>query len=63
MSILSFDKACADAAIQVSQSLNKKGKNIDFADLCIGATALAHNLSIATLNIKHFSMIEGLRVI
>lgn len=36
---------------------------IDIADLFIGATALTHNLPIATLNIKHFNRIKGLEII
>jgi predicted nucleic acid-binding protein len=36
---------------------------IDLADILIGATALAHNMPIATLNEKHFCRIAGLDII
>lgn len=36
---------------------------IDFADILIGATALTHNIPIATLNTKHFQRIKKLEVI
>lgn len=32
------------------------------ADALIGATALEHNLTLLTANIKHFSAIEGLQL-
>jgi len=32
-------------------------------DLFISATAKAHNLKIATLNVKHFNRIHGLNLV
>jgi len=63
ISIIPFDKACAGTAIEIYQNLKIKGNNIDFADLCIGSTALNHNFEMATLNLKHFSIIEGLKIV
>lgn len=36
---------------------------IDLADILIGATALTHDIPLATLNIKHFERIKGLEII
>ena len=37
------------------------GLRIDDLDLIIAATALWHDLTVATLNVRHFSQIENLR--
>lgn len=37
------------------------GKPVDDFDLAIAATAVAHDLTVATLNKRHFKLIEGLR--
>jgi tRNA(fMet)-specific endonuclease VapC len=61
--ILSFDKECSDNAITIYLDLLKANKMIDLADILIGATALTHNIPIATLNDKHFNRIKGLEII
>ena len=61
--ILSFDIECSDTAIAIYHNLKKDNKIIDLADILIGATALTHNMPIATLNDKHFSRITGLDII
>ncbi|MGV8138491.1 MAG: type II toxin-antitoxin system VapC family toxin [Mangrovibacterium sp.] len=43
--------------------LLKTNKMIDLADILIGATALTHNIPIATLNSNHFNRIKGLEII
>jgi len=43
--------------------LEKKGKIIDIRDLFIGTIALTNGCSLKTNNKKHFSRIEGLRVV
>ncbi|MBI4027754.1 MAG: type II toxin-antitoxin system VapC family toxin [Verrucomicrobia bacterium] len=40
----------------------KAGRTRPDFDLLIAATAKAHNLILATLNIRHFAAIEGLAV-
>jgi len=37
------------------------GLCVDDLDLVIAATAMWHNLTLATLNVRHFAPIEGLR--
>ena len=61
--ILPFDKQCSDNAISIYLDLLKANKMIDLAEILIGATALTHNLPIATLNDKHFTRIKGLEII
>ena len=36
---------------------------IDVADLLIAATAIAHNLNLATLNLKDFTKIPNLNIL
>lgn len=39
-----------------------KGRPVSDLDLLIAATGLAHDLTVATLNLRHFSPITGLKV-
>jgi predicted nucleic acid-binding protein len=43
-------------------SLEKSGTRLDVFDLAIASCALAHNLTLVTNNLKHFSRIEGLKI-
>jgi len=63
LQILPFDKECSDSAIAIYIDLLKTNKMIDLADILIGATALTHNIPIATLNYKHFNRIKRLEII
>jgi tRNA(fMet)-specific endonuclease VapC len=63
ISILPFDEGCVDGAVTLNANLKRKRKQIDLADLFIAATALQHNLPIATLNKKHFERIDSLGII
>ena len=61
--VLPFDKECSKNAIEIYQDLLKANKIIDIADILIGATALTHEIPIATLNIKHFERITKLEIL
>ena len=63
INILSFDGTTVNAAVRINTILKKKRKQIDLADLFIAATAIANNLPLATLNIKHFDRIEELKIV
>jgi tRNA(fMet)-specific endonuclease VapC len=63
LTVIPFDMACALSAIDIYIDLLKANKMIDLADILIGATALAHDIPIATLNYKHFERISGLEII
>lgn len=61
--VIAFDEVCVDTAVDVNAALKRKRKQIGIADLFIAATALSHNLSIATINKNHFDRIDGLEII
>lgn len=61
--VLPFDQATVRAAVEINQSLKRKRKQIDIADLFIAATAISNNLPFATLNKKHFERIDELIII
>ncbi len=63
LTVIPFDKTCSDTAIAIYLNLLKINKMIDLADILIGATALTHNIPIATLNVKHFERIKSLEIL
>lgn len=63
ITILSFDSSEVAKASLINKELKKNRKQIDIADLFIAATAMANNLPFATLNKKHFEIIEGLLLV
>jgi tRNA(fMet)-specific endonuclease VapC len=63
ITIIPFDEISVDTAVTINSALKKKRKQIDLADLFIAATAVAHGLSIATLNKKHFDRIDTLTIV
>lgn len=63
ITVLPFDAKANEQAIRIYRDLKQKSKLIEIPDLLIGATAKAHSLTLATLNERHFSRIEGLELI
>ncbi len=61
-STLTFDSACAQTAIHLNQQLKADNQLIAVPDLFIAATALTHDLTLLTLNHKHFSRITQLKL-
>jgi tRNA(fMet)-specific endonuclease VapC len=61
--VLNINQNVSTEARKIYFNLKKLNKLIPFEDLFIGATALYHNLPLATLNKKHFENIEGLVLI
>ena len=61
--VLAFNQDAAQLAVDINYELKKKRKQIEMADLFIAATAIAYDLSFATLNKKHFERIERLNII
>lgn len=61
--IIAFDELSVDTAVAINHVLKEKRKQIDLADLFIAATAVANNLSLATLNRKYFERIETLNIL
>jgi predicted nucleic acid-binding protein len=60
--VLPFDLTVSNEAIGIYKLLKTQNQMIDLADLLIAATAIAHNLDLATLNLKHFSKIPNLHL-
>ena len=63
MAVLPFDKQAAKVAVDINNELRRKSKQIAIADLFIAATAVSNNLSLATLNMKHFERIDNLQIV
>ena len=62
LDIIPFDGQIAKKASEIYHQLRKKNKMIEFRDIFIAATCLKFDLSIKTLNVKHFERIENLRI-
>ena len=62
ISLLPFGPEEAIRCGELLAELTKKGNLIGIEDTQIGATALAHDLTIVTFNTKHFTAIPALRV-
>jgi predicted nucleic acid-binding protein len=63
LTFFNIDIACSNEAIKIYKDLKSKNKLIELSDLLIGATAMAYNLKVATLNLKHFENIKGIELI
>ncbi|MEQ9321502.1 MAG: type II toxin-antitoxin system VapC family toxin [Polyangiaceae bacterium] len=61
--VLAIDLAVARSHAQIWADLRARGTIIGAHDLLIGATALAHGLTLATRNERHFRRIDGLKVV
>jgi predicted nucleic acid-binding protein len=61
--ILPLDEKCVDTAVRVNANLKRKRKQIDFPDLLIASTAIAHKLTLTTPNRKHFDRIDELNLL
>ena len=60
--LLSFDEACAARYARLQADAVGAGKMRPIFDLMIAATALVHNMSLATCNAGDFDGITGLAV-
>ena len=58
---LSVDEVVARRAGELGRRWRASHRGLGTIDLIIAATALEHELEIATLNVRHFPMIDGLR--
>jgi len=62
VNLLPFDARTAFYYGKLRAEQELKGKPLSHADLQIAATAMANDLVLVTGNIRHFKLIEGLRV-
>jgi predicted nucleic acid-binding protein len=63
LAVYPYTKETALLAGKLDAEQQSRGVLIPFADLLIGATALALSYSVLTVNIRHFERIPGLRVV
>ena len=61
--ILSFNSYVANIACDIAKRLKTKNQVLEFRDIFIAATAVANNIPLSTLNIKHFERIDDLELI
>lgn len=58
--ILPVDETVADTYARLRKDCESQGLKVADMDLLIAATATAHDLTVATLNVRDFSKIPGL---
>lgn len=57
---IAVDESIARRAGELGRRWRASHGGLAAADLMIAATALEHDLELATLNVRHFPMFEGL---
>ena len=61
--VLDFDEECARIHATIWSGLEACGERIGAHDMLIAATALRHNMAVATLNAAEFKRVPKLKVI
>ena len=61
--IVPFDSACAHAYARIRADLEASGQTIGPNDLVIAATAIAHDATLATNNVREFKRVPRLRIL
>lgn len=63
LDVIDFDSRASVLASSIYKDLKSKNQMIEFRDIFIGATAIAHGLPLATLDKNHFQRIDNLELI
>ncbi len=63
LTVYPYTKATALLAGKIGGEQQSLGRTIPFGDLLIGATALSLGFSVLTVNLRHFQLIPGLKVV
>ncbi len=63
LTILGIDEKICKIFGRKRGKLRKEGKTVGDFDLLIASTCLHHNLTLLTNNIKHFEMVENLKLL
>jgi predicted nucleic acid-binding protein len=63
MEVVPYTKETALLAGRLDGEQRARGVTIPSVDLLIGATALEHGYSLATINLRHFKLVPGLNII
>lgn len=58
---LDFTPSTASVFGEIKANQTQSGQTVDDFDLAIAAIAIAHDLTVATLNCRHFQRIENLQ--
>jgi tRNA(fMet)-specific endonuclease VapC len=61
--ILPFDATVGRRAAELRQALERRGEGIGPMDILIAATALVHNATLVTRNLREFGRVPGLQVL
>jgi tRNA(fMet)-specific endonuclease VapC len=61
--VLPFDSAISRRAAELRQTLERGGEGIGPMDTLIAATALAHNATLVTRNVREFGRVPGLQIV
>ena len=57
---IDFTPSTATTFAQMKAQQKRIGRPVDDFDLAIAATAVSHDLTLATLNARHFQLVDGL---
>jgi tRNA(fMet)-specific endonuclease VapC len=61
--VLEFDAAIAEQAAELRHAMERRGEAIGPLDTLIAGTALAHDASLVTRNVREFARVPGLEVV
>jgi tRNA(fMet)-specific endonuclease VapC len=61
--ILPFNLDSAERSANIRASLEERGEAIGIPDILIAGICVSKNIPLLTLNIKHFSRVDGLKLI
>jgi predicted nucleic acid-binding protein len=61
--VIPYTDLTAQIHAHVWADLESRGKMIGYHDLIVAATALERGSAVATFNVRHFSVVKGLKVI
>jgi tRNA(fMet)-specific endonuclease VapC len=60
--IIAIDRDVAERAGELVRSLRSRGETLGLADALIASACLVHELTLVTLNVRHFSKVSELSV-
>jgi predicted nucleic acid-binding protein len=60
--VITIDRDVAERAGEVVRTLRARGETLGLADALIASACLVHELTLVTLNVRHFSKVSELSV-
>ncbi len=63
LEVYPYTRSEALLAGKIDGEQQERGVTIPFSDLLTGATALTHGYSVFTVNVRHFRLIPGLKIV